>query len=109
MRNSLKEVRSEDQEEVAEDLKKIYNDEDRQATRRYLDEFSDQWKQTYSRVADSWQEEIDHLLTFMKYTESTWIVIYTTNWMERTIKEYRKRLKPMNSIPTNKQHRKLSI
>ena len=99
VRNTLKKVRSEDQSDVADDLKKIYNAEDRKAAKRYLDEFADRWESKYPRVVESWQENIDHLLTFMDYPESIWSVIYTTNWMERTIKEYRKRLKPMNSIP----------
>ncbi|MGG4027077.1 transposase, partial [Geobacillus stearothermophilus] len=38
------------------------------------------------------------LLTFMDYPSSIRSVIYTTNVIERTIKEIRKRLKPMNSL-----------
>src|SRR5690606_38472827 len=38
------------------------------------------------------------LLTFMDYPSSIRSVIYTTNAIERTIKEIRKRLKPMNSL-----------
>lgn len=100
IRNTLKKVRSEDQSEVAKDVKKIYSAKDQKAASRYLKEFADRWESKYPRVVKSWREEIDHVLTFMRYPESIWRVIYTTNWMERTIKEYRKRLKPMNSIPT---------
>jgi putative transposase len=99
VKNTLKKVRSEEQADVSDDLKKIYNAEDRKAAKRYLHEFADRWESRYLRVVESWQENIDHLLTFMDYPESIWSVVYTTNWMERTIKEYRKRLKPMNSIP----------
>ena len=41
---------------------------------------------------------MDVLLTFMDYPNSIRSVIYTTNAIERTIKEIRKRLKPMNSL-----------
>jgi transposase-like protein len=100
VRNSLKKVRSGDKDEVAEDLKDIYQANDRKAAKRYLEEFTQKWEDRYPRVVETWNEQIDHLLTFMEYPDDVWEVIYTTNWMERTIKEYRKRLKPMNSIPT---------
>ena len=34
-------------------------------------------------------------------------MIYTTNWIERTIKEIRKRLRPMNSLPDIKAAEKI--
>ena len=46
----------------------------------------------------SWANELDVLLTFMDDPSSIRSVIYTTNAIERTIKEIRKRLKPMNSL-----------
>jgi transposase-like protein len=39
------------------------------------------------------------LLTFYKYPEDIRPAIYTTNAIERTVKEMRKRLYPMNSVP----------
>lgn len=39
------------------------------------------------------------LLTFYKYPKDIWKAIYTTNAIERTVKEIRKRLYPMNSVP----------
>jgi putative transposase len=41
---------------------------------------------------------MDVLLTFMDYPNSIRSVIYMTNAIERTIKEIRKRLKPMKSL-----------
>jgi len=35
----------------------------------------------------------------MEYPESIRDVIYTTNWIERTNKEFKKRFKTMNSLP----------
>jgi putative transposase len=46
----------------------------------------------------SWTKEFDVLLTFMEYPSSIRNVIYTNNTIERTIKEIRKHLKPMNSL-----------
>jgi len=100
VRNAVKKVRAEDQEEVADALKKIYNAQDRQGARKYLRKFEEKWSDKYPRITEKWREEFDRMTTFMSYPDDIWEVIYTTNWLERTIKEFRKRLKPMNSIPT---------
>jgi transposase-like protein len=52
----------------------------------------------YAREVQSWEKDLDVLLTFMKYPLSIRSVIYTTNAIERTIKDIRKRLKTMNSL-----------
>lgn len=43
---------------------------------------------------------MDRMGAFMTHPEPIWLVINTTNGLERSIKEIRKRLNPMNSIPT---------
>ncbi|MDQ0164015.1 transposase-like protein [Bacillus alveayuensis] len=50
---------------------------------------------------------MDVLLTFMNYPNSIRSVIYTTNAIERTIKEIRKRLKPMNRLSSLKAAEKI--
>ncbi|EGL81356.1 transposase mutator type [Caldalkalibacillus thermarum TA2.A1] len=47
------------------------------------------------------------MLTFLKYPSAIRSVIYTTNWIERTIKEIKKRLRPMNSLPDVKAAEKI--
>lgn len=39
------------------------------------------------------------LLSFLDYPSTIRSVIYTTNWIERSIKDIRKRLRPMNILP----------
>ncbi|MDQ0341109.1 transposase-like protein, partial [Caldalkalibacillus uzonensis] len=54
----------------------------------------------------SWEKDLPTLLTFLKYPSAIRSVIYTTNWIERTIKEIKKRLRPMNSLPDVKAPKK---
>ncbi|RLQ03778.1 transposase, partial [Geobacillus stearothermophilus] len=61
-------------------------------------QFESKWSSKYPREVQSWANELDVLLTFMDDPSSIRSVIYTTNVIERTIKEIRKRLKPMNSL-----------
>ncbi|MBE2928180.1 transposase, partial [Anoxybacillus flavithermus] len=98
VRNTLSRVRKKDQFEVAEDLKLIYRAPNKEMALQMFQQFESKWSSKYPREVQSWANELDVLLTFMDYPSSIRSVIYTTNAIERTIKEIRKRLKPMNSL-----------
>lgn len=69
--------------------------------------FKGKWEGTYPEVVESWEDGLPNLLTFMDYPYSIRQSIYTTNWLERTIKEFRRREKTMDSLPSPKAARKL--
>jgi len=98
VRNTLNRVRKKDQFEVAEDLKLIYRAPNKEMALQMFQQFESKWSSKYPREVQSWANELDVLLTFMDYPSSIRSLIYTTNAIERTIKEIRKRLKPMNSL-----------
>mgnify|MGYP002377175983 CR=1 FL=1 len=99
VRNTLNKVRKKDQIEVAEDLKLIYRATIKEAAAiQAFHEFEKKWSKKYAREVQSWEKDLDVLLKFMKYPLSIRCVIYTTNEIERTIKDIRKRLKTINSL-----------
>jgi putative transposase len=98
VRNTLRRVRKKDQFEMAEDLKLIYRSPNKKIALEMFQQFESKWSGKYPREVQSWANKLDVLLTFMNYPSSIRSVIYTTNAIERTIKEIRKRLKPMNSL-----------
>ena len=61
--------------------------------------FENKWAKKYPNEVSSWESDLSELLTFLKNPHEIQCIIYTTNWIERTNKEFRKRLKPMNSLP----------
>jgi putative transposase len=107
--NTLNKVRKKDQFEVAEDLKLIYRSMTRDTAIHAFHEFKDKWSKKYPREVQSWEQDLDVLLTFMKYPTSIRSVIYTTNAIERTIKEIRKRLKTMNSLTSIEAAEKITF
>ena len=54
----------------------------------------------YPKFVKSWEKELYKLLTFLNYPESIQRVIYTTNLIETTIKEIRKRVKVIGALPS---------
>jgi putative transposase len=99
VRNTLNKARKKDQYELAQDLKRIYNVYDKEQALIGFQLFENKWAKKYPNGVSSWESDLSELLTFLKYPHEIQCIIYTTNWIERTIKEFRKRLKPMNSLP----------
>lgn len=98
VRNTLNSVRKKDQFEIAEGLKTIYHSPTREIAELQFNKFKETWAKKYPKEVQSWEDDLPVLLTFYKYPSTIHKGIYTTNWIERTIKEIRKRLKPMNSL-----------
>lgn len=65
---------------------------------KVFEKFQERWKSEYPKVVKSWEQELYKLLKFLKYPESVQRVIYTTNLIERTIKEIRKRVKVIGAL-----------
>jgi len=107
VRNTLNKVRKKDQYEMAEDLKAIYRSFTREAALAQFEAFQEKWASKYPREVASWEQDLPVLLTFLTEPSSIRGVIYTTNWIERTNKEIRKRLKPMNSLSNLKAAEKI--
>ncbi|GAA0472957.1 IS256 family transposase [Alkalibacillus silvisoli] len=107
MRNTNHSVRKKDREEVAEDLKKVYRVNTKTEAMEKFKDFKNKWNSTYPKVIKSWEEDLSVLLTFLDYPKVIQPQIYTTNTIERTIKEIKKRTHSMNSLPSEKALEKI--
>lgn len=103
-RSILNRVSSKDKIEVAEDLKKVFNMENSndnlvKAIDR-LNVFSLKWRKTYRHIGNLNKNEMNELyFTYLLYHPKIWRMIYTTNWIERLNKEFRRTFKIRNSMP----------
>jgi putative transposase len=100
IRNTLNKVRTKDKKEIAKDLKKIYQVSTEEEALKGFEKFKKKWQSKYPKLVKSWEQELYKLLTFLKYPEAIQRVIYTTNLIERTIKEVRKRVKVIGALPS---------
>lgn len=98
LRNTAAKVRKKDQPQILNDLKPVYNAPTYEEAVYQFHNWRDKWKDKYPREVASWQDDLDDLLRFYKYPPKIWRAIYTTNAIERTNKEIRKRFKTMNSL-----------
>ena len=100
IKNILVRVRRKDRYEAAQDLKKIYRVSTYKQALDGYNKFIEKWQKKYGELIKILEKDKTELLCFLNYPEEIRSQIYTTNWIERTIKEIKKRLKPMNSIPS---------
>jgi putative transposase len=99
VRSTMNKARKKDQAELSMDLKKVYTSSTYEEAEEVFEMVKKKWKKNYSRELASWEEDLPVLLTFLGYPKEVQQYIYTTNLIERTNKEVRKRLKTMNSLP----------
>jgi len=100
VRNTLKKVRKRDQSAVAEDLKRIYEAHHEGLWRENFERFKRNWGRVYPEVIRSWERDLDTLMTYLRYPVSLRRYIYTTNPLERFIKEVKRRTKVIEVFPT---------
>lgn len=104
-RNILNKVASKHKEEVAHDLKEIFNldlaeDSIAKAFAR-LGDFADKWQKTYRHIGSLSSDPMNELyFTYTLYHPKIRRMIYTTNWTERLNKEFRRTFKIRNSMPS---------
>jgi transposase-like protein len=98
VRATFPKIRIEHRTDVINDLKTIYNAVDHEMALAAFDTVKAKWGKLYPKEMKSWESQLSTLLTFYKYPAALKKAIYTSNAIERMNKEFRKRLKPMNSL-----------
>jgi len=98
VRATFPKIRVQHKTEFINDLKTIYNALDHELALAAFDSVKAKWGKPYPKEIQSWENQLSTLLTFYKYPAMIKEAIYTSNPIERMNKEFRKRLKPMNSL-----------
>ncbi|MFF2091417.1 IS256 family transposase [Paenibacillus sp. NPDC058174] len=98
VRATFPKIRVEHKTDFLNDLKTIYNAMNHEMALMEFDTVKAKWGKLYPKELKSWENQLSTLLTFYKYPDAIKDAIYTSNPIERMNKEFRKRLKPMNSL-----------
>lgn len=99
VRGSLSKVRKKHRDAIAQELKRVYRQQDESGFKRVLAEFCQEWGGLYPEVIKSWERDISYLTTYLRYPEELRPFIYTTNILERFIKEVKRRTKVIEVFP----------
>lgn len=104
-RNIQTKVKATDKDAVAEDLREVFLTGQRNYTRSQalgkFNEFATRWGKKYrsiKRLAND--ENIEYYFTYLEFDPRIQSMIYTTNWIERLNKKFRRSLKIRNALPS---------
>lgn len=100
IRNTLSYVRAAHKGQVASDLKSVYKSKSLSEAKEKILKIKSKWQSVYPRLFNRWIDKIEVLMRFLEFPEYLRPHIYSTNWLERLNKEFRKVLKTKNSFPT---------
>src|SRR6266496_4284741 len=107
VRNSLTYVRPDDKKEVAGKLKYVYTAKTMAEAKERLLAIQIELKAKYPRLLNRWFDKLPQLMQFLEFPEYVQKHLYSTNWIERLNKDFRKVLKNKNSLPTEDSVRNL--
>jgi transposase-like protein len=99
IRNSLKKVPYKDRQEVAKDLKNIYEATNEDYAAQAFIAFELKWAKTYPYICTSWKNNWDNLVPFLQYPMEIRKLIYTTNMIENINRNVRKFTKNKTMFP----------
>lgn len=99
IRNSLKKVPYKNRQEVAKDLKTIYEATNEDAAAQAFFGFELKWGKTYPYICTSWKNNWENLVPFLQYPMEIRKLIYTTNVIENLNRNVRKFTKNKTMFP----------
>lgn len=104
-RNLIKHIRVADRKLFAKELSSVFDPDNPKYTARQaisrLKEVLDKWSKNYPKLqVTSNRTDLDSIFTYLRFDYRIRRMIYTTNWIERLNKSFRRTLNMRNSLPT---------
>ena len=103
-RNLNKHIRKSDRASFCSELKEIFNPDDvfytvKEATET-LQSFLKRWSKTYPKLKSTMHRaDLETVFTYLEFDYRVRRMIYTTNWIERLNKSFRRTLRMRNALP----------
>jgi putative transposase len=106
-RNFESHVRVQDRNEIDSDHKGIFLSRSREDALNQFTEFKSKWSSKYPRPVYNMEKNLSILLKYYDYPESIRRSIHSTNLIERMNKEIRRRIKIIDSLPSEESAMKI--
>jgi len=91
--NVLDKVLEQDRASVKESVRKVFYASTYEHAKEAVEMFKKKWSMKYPSAVECLTEEIESCLTYYKYPYQHWLRIRTTNVVERSFKEVKRRVK----------------
>lgn len=103
-RNLNKHIRKSHREAFCSELKAVFDPDNRSYTQekavKNLKNVLSKWSESYPKLKSTLiRDDLDTVFTYLNFNYSIRRMIYTTNWIERLNKSFRRTLKMRNALP----------
>jgi len=102
LRNVTNKVRKRDIEECMTGVRLIYLAQHRRKAVEHFRDWKSKWEILYPRAVNCLEKDFDELLNFFDMPPDHWIKVRTTNVIERSFREVRRRIRPMNCFTNSR-------
>jgi len=96
MRNVISYLKRIHKKACAKKAKQIWASQSRTEAIRRFKEWKDEWNDIEERAVHCLEKDLDECLTYFQFPERLWKKIRTTNIIERSFREVRRRTRPMS-------------
>jgi putative transposase len=100
IRNILDRVPKAYRESVKKSLREIFYADDEKSGRKMAEAFVEKWEKLFGSATKCLLDQLDACLTFYRFPTEHWKRIRTSNVLERTFKEARRRTNVVERFPT---------
>jgi len=107
-RNFESEVRESDVNAVDSQLKQIFLSDDKEEAMKRFNEFKSIWEGKYPKQVYNLERKLNYLFTYFQYPEQIRRSMHSNNIIERMNKEIRRRIKVIDSLPTEESALKIT-
>lgn len=85
----------------------IYQAETQREARARFQQWATEWRETVPRAVECIERKLDELLSFLSCPKEDWKKVRTTNAIERSFREVRRRIKPMSCFTNAESCRRI--
>ena len=96
LRNVSNYLRRKDHDRCINEARSIYDSENRQEAVKAYNRWSKKWRPLYPEAVKCIEKNLEELLNFYSCPKEIWIKVRTTNVIERSFSEVRRRTRPMS-------------
>lgn len=87
------------QKDCLDHLKRIFYAKDLEAAQKRFQEWKQVWEKTAPSAVQCLEKDLEAVLSYYTQPQPFWKILRTTNTIERTFKEFRRRTRQMDSLP----------
>jgi len=109
MRNVARYVKHRHMKAIFEGIRTIFNAQNQPSASQAFSQFKQFWQIHEPKAVECLEKDLPDLVRFFNFPPADWKMIRTTNYLERQIREFRRRTKVMGTFPNDQSAERVYV